>query len=183
MKKNNNNTFCPKRIRLLISKEIMRRRYLYNWNVIRSTHSCAGVRIYNRKRDRSLIHKHMTQVKALYFSTQNRVSEDLKDSLTNTMAYNHSKYTPFNLYVDISDVLDENYNWKTVKEVLEYGNTYLVTIKLFYKTNDDTYDYKTCGEQLLFTYYSQSALDNKLSVVVKRVQSILDQYTLDMDQV
>ena len=42
MKKNNNNTFCPKRIRLLISNEIMCRRYLYNWNVIRTTHSFVG---------------------------------------------------------------------------------------------------------------------------------------------
>lgn len=51
-----------------------------------------------------------------------------------------------------------------------------MTIIMYYKipNKEDDYDYKTCGEQLLFTYDNEKVLDNKLYLVVQRVRTILD---------
>lgn len=152
------------RIRIPSSVSIRRRRRLHNSSVIRSSDSLENL---------------------LHNSSANNSSDSLENLLSNKMAYkyNHSKYKPFNMYIDISDVLDRHYKWEIVKDVLECGETYLVTIKLYYKTLDNNYDYKTCGEQLLFTYENENILNNKINVVVQRVRGLLDEYSIDMDQV
>ena len=121
----------------------------------------------------------------LHNSLVNLSSDSLESLFSNKMAYkyNHSKYKPFNIHIDIMNVLDKYFKWEIVKDVLVGGETYLITIKLFYKTSDNNYDYKTCGEQLLFTYDNESKLNNKINVIVQRVRGLLDEYSIDMDQV
>lgn len=126
--------------------------------------------------------------KVRYFSNSVRGINDPTDNLdlfSNISAYkyNHSLFLPFNVYIDIRDVLDNDYNWGVLRQILEIGETYYITIRLYYETNEGNYDYKTCGIQIVFNYADIYKLYSKINVIKMRVAIVIDNYDIYLEDV